>query len=589
MKKIFAFGIALLTLVSCKMDFYPSDSMTSTQIKSNPLAAVYTTDGIYSLFKDNLPYKGQTSGEGGNMYVRHLFQMSETRSDNVSISGHSTDPFLGPYRYEDVDNTKNKYYFWWIGYKIVYAANSNIDVIDPSVSAQNAHLLGENYFFRALIHFHMVNLFAMPYSCGRDNPGVVLRIGMDYTTTERATVGQCYDAIVEDLKQAITYMSKSTPRGGADKSYVSAVAAKALLARVYLNMGMDNECIELCDELLGSAPGAVTGVYSTATLAEYPTHTWDSPETIWCIRHIYPTDYGSSEATIGSMYYKQGQEPDNIGWGEWYWNDELIELFNRYPEDHRFNAYFCYEPQAVLGGGKKLITFPEKPEDGDFCVSGYAHDEDITENPDGSYTLKTDGGQTYTAIPEMVNGYKRYFIHQNLTKDPTFFGGKTPAYIRDDVDDALGIRSGLYVRYYNTKFSGQDGQATLSSPAILRWGEVILNRAEAYAHLNKVDEALADVNTIRHRAGVNGDADFTADNMAARGYTDVLDVVLDERRMELCFEGFRAFDLYRNKKNMDRRFVGYHPWEVIPYNDIRIALLIPNAETNASGIPQNPR
>ena len=54
MKKIFAIGIALLTLVSCNMDFYSSDAMTSSALKENPSAAEYTTDGIYALFKDNL-------------------------------------------------------------------------------------------------------------------------------------------------------------------------------------------------------------------------------------------------------------------------------------------------------------------------------------------------------------------------------------------------------------------------------------------------------------------------------------------------------------------------------------------------------
>ena len=97
------------------------------------------------------------------------------------------------------------------------------------------------------------------------------------------------------------------------------------------------------------------------------------------------------------------------------------------------------------------------------------------------------------------------------------------------------------------------------------------------------------MNTIRHRAGLTGEADFTASNMAARGYDNVLDVVLDERRMELCFEGDRMFSVFRNKKQLDRRYVGYHPWEVINYNDPRIALLIPEDEINATDISNNPR
>ena len=414
MKKIFAIGLAILALASCNMDFYSSDSMTSAQLKENPSAAVYTTDGIYALLKDPLYYKD--SYEVSNTYIRHLFQLSETRGDNVTISGHSTDPFLHPYRYEDLDNTKNNYYFWWIGYKIIYAANSNIDGIDPDESAKSAHMLGENYFFRALVHFNFVTLYAMPYVCGRDNPGIVLRRGMDYSTTERSSVGDCYDAIVEDLKKAIEYMGKGTARG--DASYVSATAAKALLARVYLFMGDEHlqDCVDLCDELIAKAPASVKSAYSVETLADYPTHTWDSPETIWCVHLIYPTDLINAEATIGSMYFKDGLEPNNIGWGEWYWNDELIELFNRYPGDRRFQAYFTYEPQAILNNGKKMVCFPEKPSDGDYCVTGYAKGDAVTANADGSYSFSYEG-KSYKAVPETVNGYTRYFINTNFTNN----------------------------------------------------------------------------------------------------------------------------------------------------------------------------
>lgn len=593
MKKIFAISIALLMLASCNMDFYSSDSMTSAQLKENPGAAVYTTDGIYALFKDQLIYK--EINDNSNTYVRHLFQLAETRGDNVCISGHSTDPFLGPYRYEDVDYTKNKTYIWWMGYKIIYAANSNIDSIDPELSAESSHLMGENYFFRAMVHFNLVNLFAMPYVLGRDNPGIVLRNSMDYSKTERATVGDCYDSIVADLKEAIKYMDKGKKRG--DASYVSATAARALLARVYLNMGDEQslkDCVDLCDELIAKAPASVKAPYTVETLQEYPKHTWDSNETIWCIHHVYPADLLSDSATIGAMYYKDGLEPNNIGWGEWYWNDELIELFNHFPDDRRFKAYFTYEPTAILNNGKKLISFPMKDVAGDFCVSGYAKGDNVVLNSDGSYTLKIvdkDGKvtDTYVAKPEVVNGYTRYYINENLTGDASFCGGKTPAYIREDVDEDNGIRSSLYVRYYNTKFSGQDGQATFSSPVMLRWGEVFLNRAEALARLGRGSEALEDVNLIRHRAGLTGDADFTTANMKSRGYDSELDVVLDERRMELCFEGDRLFSLLRNKKDIDRRYVGYHPFEVVKHDDPRLALLISGDEINASGIPQNPQ
>ena len=67
----------------------------------------------------------------------------------------------------------------------------------------------------------------------------------------------------------------------------------------------------------------------------------------------------------------------------------------------------------------------------------------------------------------------------------------------------------------------------------------------------------------------------------------LLDIVLDERRMELCFEGDRAFSIFRNKGTLDRRYVGYHPFTTIKYDDPRIALLIPSDEILTSGIDQN--
>ena len=59
--------------------------------------------------------------------------------------------------------------------------------------------------------------------------------------------------------------------------------------------------------------------------------------------------------------------------------------------------------------------------------------------------------------------------------------------------------------------------------------------------------------------------------------------------MELCFEGHRYFDVFRNRRKMDRRYVGYHAFDFIDYTDKRLALQIPLDEINSSGIEQNPR
>lgn len=130
----------------------------------------------------------------------------------------------------------------------------------------------------------------------------------------------------------------------------------------------------------------------------------------------------------------------------------------------------------------------------------------------------------------------------------------------------------------------------LCSYPMIRWGEVILNRAEANAKLGNTAAALADVNAIRTRAGLSGDQLMTQENMAQRGYATVLDVVLDERRLELAYEGFRWKDLFRNNKPMDRQFGGTHPWEVIQPTDLRIPHQISGDEMLINpGVLPNPR
>lgn len=649
MKKIFVIVLAALAMASCKMDLYRSDALTADELAKDPDAPLYTTNGIYTLFQDRIAYKGQEGGESGNYYVRHYFQMAELRGDNVTVSGITEDPFINPYRYTDDNTAKNIYYSWWMAYKIINVANSDMDILQKAEATDmNKHLMGENYFFRALGHFHMVTLFAMPYAQGRDNMGVPLRLAT--TTTEpttRATVGEVYDAIVDDLLKAKEYMEgdktgKELVRGN-DKGYVSWHAATALLARVYLYMGMDQECLDQCNELMETPSASLAGY----DYADYPTHTYDSPETIWCIHlkstHEWAVDHG--EASIASMYLKDG-----IGWGEHYWREDLIDLFRRYPADKRFKAYFrMIDPRPESEGntkslknydelseaipGKLSVVYPVPGPSGDYCTGAVAIGCKF--EADGSVKFQSQGEQIGTEInpigkeipvykyydhvakPMMKNGVQIYYVDNSDSHFPgKDIDGVKRVWVRPGPDHATPKKKtnpdtgekypesqadadarykaaigrtdngGFYMRYYNTKFSYQDGMAMMTSPVFLRWGEVLLNRAEAYAKLNQDGKALDDINTIRSRAGI---PTLSSGDLSALGYNSMLELVMDERRMELCFEGHRFFDVFRNKLPMDRRYVGYHTWEIIQPNDPRIALLISQDEINSAGIPQNPR
>ena len=574
MKKILLFGFALIAAVSCNMDFYRSDTMTSNMLADNPGAAVYTTDGVYSLFKDNLEYRGKTID--GCEYVRHYFEMTEFRGDNVCLSGETSDPLCQEIKLADYGSQKNIYYTWWCAYKIIYAANSNIEALEKAENRGDYEnqLLGENYFFRAIAHLHLSTIFATQYALGPEKPGVVLRTSTDCSETKRSTNEEVYNQIVDDLKKAAELMKSDSNRRG-NAGFISYNAARGLLSRVYLYMEKNQECLDLCNEMLGSDPSAnldpdVKGYFANAQ---------SSKETLWCVAHTL-TD-NQQRGSIGSMFFSTNGT-GGVGWGEMYWSDPLIELFQRYPGDKRFDAYYSLYGQ--LNDGTKMIHWPVDDGVNNFrsnAVVGLGSGNGLKPDASGNYKF-TYSGKSYTATQKskagVNNGYPQYFINYN--------GQETQVFVRENTDNINGIRN-TFPQYYMSKFSWQDGEPMLSSPVMIRWAEVVLNRAEAEAKLGKTEDAIKDVNVIRRRAGIHEWANFA--ECQSHEYKEALDVVLDERRMELCFEGHRAIDLIRNKKDIDRRFAGIQPWEVVKYDDLRLPYQLPDDEILVSGIEQNPR
>ena len=637
MKKILSTIVFLpLLLAGCiNLDFVESDALSGAALATNPAAAEYTTDGIYAMMKEMSTYQQSQN----NSFVRQYFLLNELKGDNICFSNTSTDPFWKAAQYIDGDNDANNSFMWYICYKMLYAANSNISGLTEE-TPQSRQLKGENHFLRAYFHFVLCDLFAKPYSFdGGTSPGIVLRVGTDYSLTERATVAQCYKAIEDDLTEAIRLMDPSSKRG--DNGYVGQAAAHALLSRLYLYKEDWDACIAECNAILGDNPGShleseVSTLYSTAP---------QSKEVLWCV-DITDTDIANMppKGNLASMY----DSPDgtqNTGWGELYVADPLLDLFERYPQDKRYKdiirlhaglpGLLVYWAEMDEGSLKPVIAFPDvkfkqvetKPAKKDaleYDEIVYQIDtimSNVFPNADGSYSF-TYNGKSMKAIPDntaskVCNDFPGYILDD---------GSKTRCYVRKVMPVALAATTevefeleagkaksvksqtpkaewggsgssmrtaaGDFLCWFSGKFSHQTSPAInypiSSSFIMMRYAEVILNRAEAYAHKGD-PKAIDDVNVIRARAGLTGDAQMSAGNMAGRGYDNLVDMVLDERRMEFYYEGFRVLDLLRNKKDIDRRFPSFAKAEVIPYTFPRIQYQIPKDETDVSHITPNER
>jgi hypothetical protein len=80
---------------------------------------------------------------------------------------------------------------------------------------------------------------------------------------------------------------------------------------------------------------------------------------------------------------------------------------------------------------------------------------------------------------------------------------------------------------------------------VMRFAEVMLNYAEAANETGRPAEALAVLKTIRQRAGIDAGADGNYGLPLAASREQMRTAIMNERHVELCFEGFRFHDLRR--------------------------------------------
>lgn len=103
----------------------------------------------------------------------------------------------------------------------------------------------------------------------------------------------------------------------------------------------------------------------------------------------------------------------------------------------------------------------------------------------------------------------------------------------------MGIYTeGEHMYYYPYKYKIKSGGDSAEYSMVLRFAELYLIRAEAYAKSGNTQAALDDLNSIRNRAGIP--------NWTMEDITNIEQAVLEERRRELFSEwGHRWLDLKR--------------------------------------------
>lgn len=184
------------------------------------------------------------------------------------------------YFWED-DGSALNFGSWLYPYKAATVANVVLESLDRiNADGLTADILqGEAYFIRGFAHFNLAQVYCDAFDPDLDNarkPGLPLRLNSDTKgPSGRADLKTTYDRILEDVAAAsILLPERSEYTTRANKS-----AAYALMARVYLSMGLYEKAEEMTDKVLERNSQLLD--YNTLDMdADYP-FAFDNPEIIF--------------------------------------------------------------------------------------------------------------------------------------------------------------------------------------------------------------------------------------------------------------------------------------------------------------------
>ena len=315
-----------LTALSATVMFSCSDYLDTKQYSAlSTDEAIVDYDGAYAALVGI--YDGlQGDATRNSYYAARMVYYGDVRGDDMQASkaANRTSPCY-EMRYT-VDNAP--IVAWDLTYKINRLANNLIKALDENkVTDASAEEIGDlraqSLAVRALVHFDMVRVYGNPFTM--DN-GASLGVPIvteplePSATPARNTVAEVYDQVIKDLNEAINsgFLSQDPTLG-----FINVWAAKALLCRVYLYKGANQEALSLAQDIIKNSP------YTLWTNAEY-SNVWSkegTSEVIFEIVNYDNTDWGDREG-IGYLMSEDG-------YADMIVTQSFSDLLNEDPNDVR--------------------------------------------------------------------------------------------------------------------------------------------------------------------------------------------------------------------------------------------------------------
>ena len=162
---------------------------------------------------------------------------------------------------------------WRELYQVVNDCNTVIELLKPAdgetPSKESAQMLGQMYTLRAYNYYLLVNLYAKPYSSGKDQLAVPIRTDERYDEG-RATIAEVYAQIEDDVVTAYNYLKGMGYYGG--KGAISEYAAAFVYANALLQMGQYEKAAQYAEIALSgnnlNSPAEMMSGFNSLDMSE---------------------------------------------------------------------------------------------------------------------------------------------------------------------------------------------------------------------------------------------------------------------------------------------------------------------------------
>lgn len=485
MKKIYMILIAaflLFTGISCKKVL---DLQPTSSFSTNN---VWTDPALTQVFVNQI-YKESVfafkdGGFGWGAQTDELYSNFNWCHENTYVLGQATPDNQSSSFPLNYSSTLN---YWTTLYSTIQKTNmffQNISQVDTTGNgALVSNMKGEVHFLRGLCYFELLKRF-----------GGVPLITKVYAANDnsfnetRATWDQTRDFILADIAAAVATLPK-TYANNSSNGKATMGAALALKSRLLLyaaspayNTGNDVTRWQAAADAAKEVMNL--GLYSLYGSAS-------TYNTIF-------TDFFNSEVIFSRVFSSSVQE------------DRYNTLY-RDLSPNGYNGYSAYNPL------EQLVEDFDMADGTPFSWSGAGTDPYKNRDPRFYADILYNGAPFQNRSAQFYEGG----LDSKLSTLSPWNASKTGYTVRKMIDASYDFNIQPYSSCQWVAF---------------RLSEIYLNYAEAEAAMGNSGEALIYLNKIRQRVGMP---------MANGSGTTLMDQIRHERRIELCFEGHRYFDLRR--------------------------------------------